>query len=89
MRPPNPLHTRFLVEYTKLRFWFGKLVLWGLSDSYFKNLLFLEVSLIESLKDLSSQLFPNQQPTELMTIAKLLNQLGLKLSVTVQEKLLA
>ncbi|TYQ26722.1 transcriptional regulator [Pseudanabaena sp. UWO311] len=36
--------------------------------------------------DLSSQLFPNQQPSELMTIAKLLNQLGLKLSVTVQEK---
>jgi DNA-binding phage protein len=36
--------------------------------------------------DLNSQLFPNQQPSELMTIAKLLNQLGLKLSVTVQEK---
>ncbi len=35
---------------------------------------------------LNSQLFPNQQPSELMTIAKLLNQLGLKLSVTVQEK---
>jgi len=36
--------------------------------------------------DLNSQLFPNQQPSELMTIAKLLNQLGLKLSVTVQER---
>jgi len=36
--------------------------------------------------DLNSQLFPNQQPGELMTIAKLLNQLGLKLSVTVQER---
>lgn len=36
--------------------------------------------------DLNSQLLPNQQPSELMTIAKLLNQLGLKLSVTVQEK---
>ena len=36
--------------------------------------------------DISSQLFPNQPPSELMTIAKLLNQLGLKLSVTVQEK---
>ncbi|NCS36715.1 MAG: transcriptional regulator [Microcystis aeruginosa G11-01] len=36
--------------------------------------------------DINSQLFPNQQPSELMTIAKLLNQLGLKLSVTVQEK---
>ena len=36
--------------------------------------------------DLNPQLLPNHQPSELMTIAKLLNQLGLKLSVTVQEK---
>ena len=36
--------------------------------------------------DLPSQLFPNQENSELITIAKLLNQLGLKLSVTVQEK---
>lgn len=36
--------------------------------------------------DLNPQLLLNQQPSELMTIAKLLNQLGLKLSVTVQEK---
>lgn len=36
--------------------------------------------------DITSQLFPNQQHSELMTVAKLLNQLGLKLSVTVQEK---
>jgi DNA-binding phage protein len=36
--------------------------------------------------DINSQLLPNQQPSELMTIAKLLNQLGLTLSVTVQEK---
>ena len=36
--------------------------------------------------DINSQLLPKQQPSELMTIAKLLNQLGLKLSVTVQEK---
>jgi DNA-binding phage protein len=36
--------------------------------------------------DLPSQLFPNQPISELITIAKLLNQLGLKLSVTVQEK---
>ena len=36
--------------------------------------------------DINPQLLPNQQPSELMTIAKLLNQLGLKLSVTVQEK---
>jgi DNA-binding phage protein len=35
---------------------------------------------------LNSQPFPNQQSSELMTIAKLLNQLGLKLSVTVQER---
>ena len=34
--------------------------------------------------DLNPQLLLNQQPSELMTIAKLLNQLGLKLSVTVQ-----
>jgi DNA-binding phage protein len=36
--------------------------------------------------DINPQLLPKQQPSELMTIAKLLNQLGLKLSVTVQEK---
>ncbi|MCA6523496.1 MAG: DNA-binding protein [Pseudanabaena sp.] len=36
--------------------------------------------------DLNPQLLLKQQPSELMTIAKLLNQLGLKLSVTVQEK---
>ena len=36
--------------------------------------------------NIPSQLFPNQPPSELMTIAKLLKQLGLKLSVTVQEK---
>jgi DNA-binding phage protein len=36
--------------------------------------------------DINPQLVPNQQPSELMTIAKLLNQLGLRLSVTVQEK---
>ncbi|MFN9890448.1 MAG: DNA-binding protein [Pseudanabaena sp.] len=36
--------------------------------------------------DLNPQLLLNQQASELMTIAKLLNQLGLKLSVTVQEK---
>jgi DNA-binding phage protein len=36
--------------------------------------------------DPNSQLFPHQQTSELVTIAKLLNQLGLKLSVTVQEK---
>lgn len=36
--------------------------------------------------DINPQLFPNQQPSELITVAKLLNQLGLKLSVTVQEK---
>jgi DNA-binding phage protein len=35
--------------------------------------------------DINPQLLPKQQPSELMTIAKLLNQLGLKLSVTVQE----
>lgn len=36
--------------------------------------------------DINPQLLPKQQPSELMTIAKLLNQLGLKLSVTVREK---
>ncbi|BBC23479.1 DNA-binding protein [Pseudanabaena sp. ABRG5-3] len=36
--------------------------------------------------DINPQLLPKQQPSELVTIAKLLNQLGLKLSVTVQEK---
>lgn len=36
--------------------------------------------------DINPQLLPKQQPSEIMTIAKLLNQLGLKLSVTVQEK---
>ena len=36
--------------------------------------------------DFNSQLFPNQENSELITITKLLNQLGLKLSVTVQEK---
>ena len=36
--------------------------------------------------DLPSQLFPNQENSELITIAKLLNQLGLKLSVIVEEK---
>ena len=36
--------------------------------------------------DLNLQLLPRQQYSELMTIAKLLNQLGLKLSVSVREK---
>ena len=36
--------------------------------------------------DINPQLLPNQQPSELMTIAKLLDQLGLKLSVTVKER---
>lgn len=36
--------------------------------------------------DTNSQQFPNQQTSELMTIAQLLNQLGLKLSVTVKER---
>jgi DNA-binding phage protein len=36
--------------------------------------------------DINPQLLPKQQPSELMTIAKLLNQLGLKLSVTVKER---
>jgi len=36
--------------------------------------------------DINPQLLPKQQFSELLTIAKLLNQLGLKLSVTVQEK---
>ena len=36
--------------------------------------------------DFNSQLFPNQENSELITITKLLNQLGLKLSVTVKEK---
>ncbi|WP_271252182.1 helix-turn-helix domain-containing transcriptional regulator [Pseudanabaena sp. Chao 1811] len=36
--------------------------------------------------DINPQLLPKQQSSELLTIAKLLNQLGLKLSVTVQEK---
>ena len=39
--------------------------------------------------DLNLQLIPRQQYSELITIAKLLNQLGLKLSVTVREKQLA
>jgi DNA-binding phage protein len=39
--------------------------------------------------DLNFQLIPRQQYSELITIAKLLNQLGLKLSVTVREKQLA
>lgn len=33
-----------------------------------------------------SQLFSNQEPTELLAIVALLNQLGLKLSVTVKTK---
>lgn len=36
--------------------------------------------------DLNLQLIPRQQYSELMIIAKLLSQLGLKLSVTVREK---
>jgi len=36
--------------------------------------------------DINPQLLPKQQFSELLTIAKLLNQLGLKLSVTVQDK---
>ena len=36
--------------------------------------------------DINPQLHPKQRPSELMTIAKLLNQLGLKLSVTVKER---
>ncbi len=73
-----------------------------LEDGDFKHILLALKNVAESQQDitsnsknnnlnldLNSQLFLNQQPSELMTIAKLLNQLGLKLSVTVQEKQLA
>ncbi len=70
-----------------------------IEDGNFENILLALKNVAEAQQDITNnskdnklnldinlQLFPNQQPSELMTIAKLLNQLGLKLSVTVQEK---